>query len=136
MAADTYNRGKALLLNGGVDWDTSDLRGLLVASAYAFDPDHNTVSQITNELAGTGYVRKSLTCTVVENDALNRAELTIAPLTWTGINAGTIAALIVYKHNAADASAELVSYHDMTALVTNGGDATVSFASNNAVLVS
>lgn len=135
--AGVYNRGKAGLANGTVDWDTSDLRGLLVTSAYTFDADHNTVSQITNELVGTGYVRKSLTCTVVENDASDRAELTIAALTWTAIDAGTPVALVVYKHDAGgDASSQLFGYFDFTAVTTNGGDLTVNFASDNAVLVS
>lgn len=135
--AGWYNRGKALLANGGVDWDTTDIRALMVTSTYTFNADHNFVSDITNELTGGTYVRKSLTRTVVENDTNDRAELTIANVLWTALSAtGTPAAFVVYKFNAADGSAELISYHDFTATPTNGGDFTVSFSGTNATLLS
>ena len=134
--AGTYNRGKALIANGGADWDTTDIRGLLVTSTYTFNADHNFVSDITNEVTGGTYVRKALTRTVVENDTNDRAELTIANVTWTALTCtGTPAALVVYKHNAADGSAELISYHDFTPTAANGGDYTVSFTGTNAILL-
>ena len=135
--AGVYNRGKALLANGGVDWDTTDLRGLLVTATQTFNADHNTVSEIVaNEVTGGTYVRKALTRTVVENDTNDRAELTIANVLWSALTCtGTPAALIVYKFNAADASAELVSFHDFTATAANGGDYTVSFSGTNAILL-
>jgi hypothetical protein len=135
--AGTYNRGKALLANGGVDWDSTDIRALLVTATYTFNADHNFLTDITNELTGGTYVRKATTRTVVENDTNDRAELTVANILWSALTAtGTPAALIIYKYNAADGSAELLSYHDFTATPTNGGDFTVQFSGTNAILLS
>jgi hypothetical protein len=137
MAAGTYNRGKALIANGGVDWDTTDIRVLLVTASETFNPDDNFVTDVSaNELTGGTYVRKATTRTVVENDTNDRAELTLANVVWTALSAtGTPAAMIVYKYNAADGSAELISFHDFTATPTNGGDFTVSFSGTNAILL-
>lgn len=132
--AGAYNRGKALLANGGIDWDTTDIRGLLVTASETFNPDDNFVSDVVaNEITGGTYVRKALTRTVVENDTLDRAELTISAIAWLALTAtGTPAALITYKYNASDAAAELFGYHEFTATPTNGGDYTLSFSGNNA----
>lgn len=134
--AGWYNKGKAALANGTADWDTTDIRALLVRSTYAFSPDHDFVSGLTGEASGTGYARKTTTRTVVENDTNDRAELTVAGLTWTSADFGAVNGLVLYVQNASDAAAELLSYHDFTEVTTNGGDLTVSFASNNATLVS
>lgn len=135
--AGWYNKGKAALADGTADWDTTDIRALLVRSTYTFSPDHNFVSDVTaNEASGTGYARKTTTRSVVENDTNDRAELTVTSLTWTAADFGAVNGLVLYVYNAADASASLLSYHDFTEVTTNGGDLTVSFASNNATLVS
>lgn len=134
--AGTYNRGKALILNGGIDFDTTDIRALLVTSTYVFNADHNLVSELTNEVSGGTYVRKATTRTVVENDTLDRAEGTVANVLWSALTCtGTPAALILYKFNAADTAAELLSYHDFTPTAANGGDYTVSFTGTNALLI-
>lgn len=135
--AGVYNRGKALILNGGIDFDTTDIRALLVTSGYTFNPDHNFVSELTaNEVTGGTYVRKSTTRTVVENDTNDRAEGTVANVLWSALTCtGTPAALVLYKFNAADGSAELLSYHDFTPTAANGGDYTVGFSGTNAILL-
>lgn len=135
--AGVYNRGKALLADGGIDFDTTDLRALLVTSTYTFSAAHNLVSELTGELTGGTYVRKATTRTVVENDTSNRAELTVANVLWSALSAtGTPNALILYKFNAADTAAELLSYHDFTPTATNGGNFIVSFSGTNAILLS
>ncbi len=125
-----YNRGKKIMSDGSsVVWTSTDVRVLLVTSGYTFDVDHNTVSQITNELSGGNYVRKSIASpTMTEDDTDNRMEFDAADITWTalGAAAGTPAAAIVYKYNAADASAELIAYVPLTSpFVPNGGDYSV-----------
>ena len=87
MASSFYNSGLAALLNGTVDWDNGGaaIRALLVTSAYTFNKDHSFVSSITNELSGTGYVRKDLAGRTVTQDNTNdRAVLDASDLTWTG----------------------------------------------------
>lgn len=148
MADTVYNRGKYLLTTGGVVWGTTDLRLLLLITddnnalpAAAWDPDLNTVADlvaVTNvsEATGTGYVRKTLSGMVVtEDDTNNRAVLDADDITWTGLSAGTVRAAVVYKYNAADASAELISLHDTNfPKVTTGGDMTLAWPATGVLL--
>jgi hypothetical protein len=146
--ADTvYNRGKYLLTSGGVVWGTTDVRALLIKTtdngalpSTAWDVDLNDVAALLNvanidELSGTGYVRKTLAGMVVtEDDTGNQAILDANDVTWSGIDAGTARAIVVYKYNAADASAELISIHDTNfPKVTNGGDLTVQWPSTGVI---
>ena len=94
---------------GAISLASADVRVLLVSSSYTFSSDHNFVSDITNELSGTGYARKVLASKVVaEDDTNDRATFDADDLVWTGANFGTPDAAIVYVHNAADAAAELI----------------------------
>ena len=129
MATGVYNKGKYLLMTGGMNLATGDIRCLLTTSAYTFDADHNFVSDITNECSGTGYVRKALAETVTEDDASDYAWFDATDVVWTGADFGTPARAIIYLHNAADASAALLACVDLTpAIPTNTGDYTVAWA--------
>lgn len=148
MADTVYNRGKYLLSSGGVVWGTTDVRALLLVTgdngalpSSAWDVDLNDVAAllaVTNidEMTGTGYSRKTLAgFSVTEDDANNRVVLDASDVTWTAIDAGTARAIVVYKYNAADASAELISLHDTNfPKTTNGGDLTVQWPATGVVL--
>jgi hypothetical protein len=146
--ADTvYNRGKYLITSGGVVWGTTDVRALLIKTtdngtlpSSAWDVDLNTVDGLLtvsniDELTGTGYVRKTMAgFTVTEDDTGNQSIMDANDITWTAIDAGTARAIVVYKYNASDASAELISIHDTNfPKVTNGGDLTVQWPSTGVI---
>lgn len=137
MATKVTNRGALILVNGQVDWDGSTSVGVLLTT-NTFVPTRalNTVSEVTNELSGGGYVRKTLASrTLTESDANNRVELDAADVTWTalGAAAGTPRWAIVYDNtNATDATRETIGYVDLTpdegvtpAPTPNGSDYTV-----------
>lgn len=131
MADAAYNRGKFLIGNSSLNWATDDIRVLLLDNAdpYTFSPDHNFVADLTpatNELAGTGYVRKVLgSKAVTENDTNDRAELDAADVVWTGLNAGTAKAAVVFRQVTTDADSELLFYMDSGfPFTSNGGDLT------------
>ena len=111
------------------------IKMILVTSGYTANRDHDFVSSIgANELSGTGYVagfngsgRIALASkTITEDDTNDRANYGAANPTWTGINAGTVAAAIIVKEITNDAASELIAYLDGVAKVTNGGDLTVT----------
>lgn len=147
MADTVYNRGKYLITSGGVVWGTTDVRALLIVTgdngvlpSSAWNVDLNFVSELEavtniNEMSGTGYVRKTMASfTVTEDDTNDRSVLTAANITWTAINAGTARAIVVYKYNASDAAAELISLHDTNfPKVTNGGDLTVQWPASGVI---
>lgn len=150
MADTVYNRGKYLLSSGGIVWGTTDLRAMLIITdneaalpSSAWDVDLNYVSDLEavsniSEMSGTGYTRKTLgTFVATEDDTNNWVTLDAADVTWTGIDAGTARAIVVFKYNASDAAAELVSLHDTNfPKTTNGGDLTVQWPSTGIIVAS
>lgn len=55
MASGVYNRGKLILTNGTHTWGSSGVTVRLVTGSYTPDADHNTNSDLTNELSGGNY---------------------------------------------------------------------------------
>ncbi len=133
MANAGYNIAAKKLIDGALNWASSDVRVLLVTSGYTFNKDHQFVSDLTpgsNELTGTGYVRKALTGEATSQDNTNdRAEGDANDVTWTAIDAGTAAAAILYVHVTNDADSWLVGKFDTGGfpIVTNGGDVTLQW---------
>lgn len=128
-----YNRGKYLVASAG--WPNIDVRCLILAGASvpagAEADTLNFVSELlavsgaveAAEVGGlTGYVRKSMTETVVEDDTNDTANLKIGgPISYAATESGTWRAVVFYKEGASDAARELISLHTLTPLVTNGG---------------
>lgn len=144
MANLGFNRGKKLLLKRaaaptGCDVETDVIKVALIASGYTPNADHNTMSEVTNELSGTGYAsgfagsgRKTLgTKAITEDDTNDLAKFTAANLTWTAINAGTAIGAVVYQHITDDATSPLLAWIDGGfPVTTNGADLQVNWASN------
>lgn len=121
-----------MLLDGTLDLPTAaDLRVLLVTTAYAFDADHNFVSDVVaSELSVGGYARQPLTTeTITEDDASDFAYLDADDTAFGALAAGqTIGGAVVYKFNAADAAAEVIGFYDLVDTATNGGTVTIQWA--------
>lgn len=133
MANGVYNRAKYMLADGTLDLPTTaDLRVLLVKSTYTFDPDHNFVSDViagSQEISVGGYSRQALANeTITEDDANDFAYLDADDSVFTSLASGqTIGGAVVYKFNAADASAEVIAFYDTTDTLTNGGNVTIQW---------
>lgn len=136
MASDWYNRGKTEVANGDTDLLTSNLKVMLVAPGYVFDPDADFVSDVVaSEVSGTGYTggfggagRKALTNrAIVEDDVNDRAEFDADDLTWTALNVGDIGGAIVFREATSDADSPLIGFLDPADISTNGGDITIQW---------
>ncbi|MEQ1494502.1 MAG: hypothetical protein ABL912_01910 [Novosphingobium sp.] len=126
MASGVYNRGAKIITDGTVDWDGATTAGvLLVTSSYTPNKDHNVVTDLTNELSGSGYVRKtSASRTLTENDTLDRVEYDLADITWNalGAAAGTPKYAIIYYEGAStDGTRELIAFIDLGSAPTPDG---------------
>ena len=149
MAALIYNRAKKELLDGTLDLVNNTIKVMLVTSSYVANVDHDFVDEagandpIDHELSGTGYAagfagsgRKTLASKAFSQDNTgDRGEFDAANLTWTGIDAGTAAAAIVYKHNTADTDSILIAYIDSGGfpITTNSGDLTLTWNADGIV---
>lgn len=140
-----YNEAKRRFLDGTLDLTSDTIRIMLVTSAYVADVDDVFVDDggandaIDEELTGTGYVaghgnagRLTLANKAFDTDDANdRGEFdNTADATWTGIDAGTAAGVIVHRVGASDdTDALLIAYINTGGFpaVTNGGDLTIQW---------
>lgn len=133
MANVVYNTAKERLMKATFNWETVDLRVLLITNGYTVDADDIFVDALTpgsNELSGTGYARLVLASKAVTKDDTNdRAEGDAADVLWTGIDAGTAQAAILFVQVTNDADSWLVCYIDTGGfpITTNGGDLTIQW---------
>lgn len=134
MATQVYNRAKLLLGQALLDFGASgsDLRVMLVTSAYTHNLDHDFVSDANAaELSGGNYVRKTLASkTWTLDDAGDQATFDAADATWSALlpGAGTPTMAIVFKFVTSDADSPLVAAHDLSPVTApNGGDYTVAW---------
>jgi hypothetical protein len=122
-----YNRAKKQ--DGSFDWDDvgQTFRVLLTTSSYTPNVDHDFVSDVTNEIAGGGYVRKDVAGrAVVLDDANDRADHDADNLTWTALtNAFRYA--VLYRFVTNDADSVLLYYWDLGAQSVTASDFTIAW---------
>jgi hypothetical protein len=104
MANALFPLGREGFLDGGIDWDTDDIRVMLVRSTYAYDSTDKFVSDLGAVDNGRSAALASKTVTQGVADAADTT------LNATAANASN--ALIIFKHTGSDATARLIAYID------------------------
>ena len=148
MASFTTNKGRHLILTQALNLvSASGVKVLLYNSSYTPDRDHDFASSITGgtskELSGTGYTagfgnsgRKALAGRAfVRDDGTDKVYFDANDLTWTAINAGTIAGAALIQEVTADTDSPIICFLDPSDLVTNGGDVSLQFAADGLVVL-
>jgi len=127
MANALFSWGRQGFLEGSIDWDTDDVRVMLVKSTYAFDDADEFVSDTTPASNDNGRSAALGTKTVTGGVA------DAADTSLTATAASACNALIVYKYNAADSAARLICYIDSATGLpfTPAASATVNIAWDN-----
>ena len=138
----SFNKARTQILSDAIELSTDVLKAMLVTVVYVPDKADISISAgaAAAELSGTGYAagfagsgRKTLTSiAVTQDDANDWAKWTAGNLTWTGINAGTAAAVVVYKHITSDSASVPIVHIDggFGPTSTNGGDLPLNWGSN------
>ena len=116
MASQIYNEFKKKI--GSINWDdnsTTDIRIMLVTSSYSLDIDtHLDVSDITNEVSGTGYTTggELLTSRVIIVDTDNDwAEFDADDVLWANSTI-TARGAILYVDTGTPSTSTLIAYID------------------------
>lgn len=116
MANFTYPEAMRAHLAGEIDFDTDDLRGILVMTNTTADTEitAETIDDFStlDEMDGSGYVRTSLgTVTVVKGASAGQASFQFS---FALVSAGTrnVQALIIYKHVNDDTDSIPIMYID------------------------
>jgi len=139
MANLKYNKGFFELLSGNLNFGTDSFKVMLVTSTYTPATTHNFRSDVTNEVAGTGYTaggKTTGTITVTEDDGGNKAYIDCPDIVW-GASTITARAAILYKDTGVAATDILVAYYDFGSdQSSRSGDFTLSINANGLLDVS
>ena len=104
MANALYDPGREGFLDGSIDWDTGDMRVMLVLSSYTFSAAHKFVSDLGAVDNGRSAALGSKTVTNGVADAANT--------TLSATAATASKALVIFQHTGTDSTARLVAYID------------------------
>jgi len=104
MSNALYDKGREGFLDNTIDWDTGDIRVMLVKSTYTFSAAHDFVDDIGANDNGRSAALGSKTVTSGVADA--------ADTTLTATAADPCNALVIFQHTGLDATARLIAYID------------------------
>lgn len=136
-----FNLFKKLQADGTINLSTDTLKAMLVGSTFTANADMDYVnpSAYQTELSGTNYAggyggsgRKTITSkTFTEDDTNDRAAFNATATTWSAINAGTAAGVLIIRERAGtgDTMSELICFINDGGfpVTTNGGDLTITW---------
>jgi len=113
-----YNSFKGKI-DGTINWIGDSVKCMLVTSAYVADEDlHTVVSDVTNEVVGTGYTAGGLALTTKAiniDNSLNQAKYDADDAQWLNSTI-TARGAVVYKDTGVAGTSPLICYIDF------GGD--------------
>lgn len=105
MANALYDKGREGFLDGSIDWDTDDIRVMLVESTYTFSAAHEDLADITS---GNDNGRSAaLGSKTVTGGVADAADTTITATAAVACNA-----LVIFQHTGSDATARVIAYID------------------------
>ena len=104
MANVLYDPGREGFLDGSIDWDTGDIRVMLVLSSYAFSAAHKFVSDLGAVDNGRSAALGSKTVT---NGVADAADTSLVATAATASKA-----LVIFQHTGTDSTARLIAYID------------------------
>jgi len=104
MANALFNAGREGFLDGTIDWDTGDIRAMLVLSTYTYNAGNKFVSDLGSVDNGRSAALTGKTVTDGIADAANTS------LTATAATASK--AIVLFQHTGSDSSARLIAYID------------------------
>ena len=127
MANALYDHGREGFLDGSIDWDTDDIRCILVDAAdYTVDlATHDNLDDIP--AAARVAVSGALTGKTVAAGVADADDVTFSSVTGDQCEA-----IVIYKHTGVETTSRLIAYIDSATglpVTPNGGDITVQFDS-------
>jgi hypothetical protein len=109
--AQLTNEALTSLIKGEIDFLNDTIVVLLLTDAPDIDND-TYISDLTGEITGGGYVRKTLASkTVTTDDANNRSIADAADVQWTGLS-NTFRYIVVAQSTGNDATSRLLTTID------------------------
>lgn len=127
MASGLYASGREGFLDGSIDWDTDDIRAVLVdTGTYTVDlATHNMHDDLSGIVAtSSNFSGKTVTGGVAD----------ASDVTFSAVSGSTVEAIVIYKWTGSSATSRLIAYIDTATglpVTPNGGDITVAWDSGS-----
>lgn len=125
MANTMYDKGREGFLDGNIDWDTDDIRGILIDVAdYTVNlATHDNLDDVP--VAARVATSGSFTGKTVTNGVADAADVTFPT-----VSGDQSEAVVIYKHTGTESTSRLIAYIDTATglpITPNGGDITVAW---------
>ncbi|MBL8965399.1 MAG: hypothetical protein JNG85_00240 [Spirochaetaceae bacterium] len=104
MASALFNPGREGFLDGSIDWDSGDIRAMLVRSTYSFSAAHKFISDLGAVDNGRSAALGSKT---VADGIADAADTSLVATAAVACNA-----LVLFQHTGSDATARVICYID------------------------
>lgn len=125
MATALYDKGREGFLDGSIDWDTNDIRCILI-DATDYTANLATDDMLEDIAAGARVaVSAALAGKGVAAGVADASNVTFGAVSGDGVDA-----IVIYQHTGNEATARLIAYiGDATGLpvTPNGGDITIQW---------
>ncbi|WP_406325819.1 hypothetical protein OG784_12855 [Streptomyces sp. NBC_01617] len=121
MASALYPSFKQLLLSGGIDLTSADIRAIIVDSAdYTYSAAHDFLDDVP---AGARVaVSGALASKTVTGGVFDAADVT-----YNSVSGDSVEAIVLYKHTGTETTSNLIAYIDGVSVTPNGGNITVTW---------
>lgn len=127
MANALYGKGREGFLDGSIDWDTDDIRVILIDAAdytVSIDVDDNLDDIPAAARVAVSGALTGKTVTLGVADATD--------VTFSAVSGDVSEALVIYKHTGVETTSRLIAYIDSATglpVTPNGGDIQVQWDS-------
>lgn len=133
MVNALYPSGAEEMLNGGVDFNTDDLRLILIDLA---DYTYSSAHDFLDDVAGASRVATS---TALTSPTITGGVFDAADVVFSSVSGDPSEALILYRHTGTESTSHLILYLDtgVTGLpvTPSGGDITVQWNAGGIITI-
>lgn len=107
-----YSSGKAAVMNGGIDLDTSDIRVMPVQAAYTFNNAHDNLDDVPGGQRAGSAVALASKSIITPTNPNTAARALDAADTAMGTIASAGNGFVLYLHTGVEATSTLLAYID------------------------
>lgn len=127
MANALYDKGREGFLDGSIDWDTDNIKAVLVdTGTYTVDlANHDNL----DDIAGGARIATSAN---LSSKTVAAGVADAADVTFSSVTGASVEAIVLYKDTGTASTSRLIAYIDTATglpVTPNGGDITVAWDS-------
>lgn len=125
MANALYDAGRQGFLDGSIDWDTDDIRAILIDVA-----DYTVNLGTHDNLDDVAVAARVATSSALSGKTVTAGVADAADVTFSTVTGDPCEAIVIYKHTGVESTSRLIAYIDTATglpVTPNGGNITVAW---------